>query len=167
MVSLTALVMVSSMMAGQLSGDTPLPADITAQIQYLMGEWEMKGTIGDVDTTGKWSCAWSPSKHSYIIACSRTSEPVAHMDSLGGYDPFHKQMIEKIFWSDGSHYTITYDASTPIKDKGIVKGEITGIENGKEMKAPVTVERMSSKEFTFSSQTSDGKLIKVVFRKIK
>ena len=74
--------------------------------------------------------------------------------------------IEKILWSDDRHYTIRYDVSSPIFDVGVFEGEIVGIVDGNEFKAPVKVERKSPDEFVYISKSADGDEVEVVFRKV-
>ena len=91
------------------------------------------------------------------------------MTGITGYDPVSKRFIENSFWSNGAHYTISWDwdASNPIRDRGIIEGELTGVENGKEIKTKTKVERKGREEFTYISETVDGEPIEIVFRRIE
>jgi hypothetical protein len=89
------------------------------------------------------------------------------MTGITGYDPVRKRFIEHSYWSNGAHYTITWDwdASNPIRDRGIIGGELTGVENGKEIKTKAKVERKGREEFTYVCETGDGEPIEIVFRR--
>lgn len=169
----TAFLLAASMVVGQ--GETPpaspLPKDVMMSYQYLMGTWATKAKVGEESSEGTFTCRWEPGRHCYRLTAtdspSQPGKPVEHMSSIGGYDPVTKQTIEKAFWSDGSHYTLFYDTSNPVRQKGITTGELIGVEQGKEFKAKISVERRGPEEFVYRSQTVDGKPIEVVFRKIE
>lgn len=168
----TAVLCVTSMMIGQAEAaqPSPLPEDVAACYQYAIGTWTVQAKVGDTTSEGEWSCRWAPGRHCYFITASGfadpPSQPPEQMASIGGYDPVKKQTIEKIFWANGSHYTICYNAGSPIKDQGIIDGEITGVEDGKEFKAKATVERKGPNEFTWTSANAAGVPVVCVFRKV-
>jgi hypothetical protein len=169
----TAFLLAASMVVGQAEGPpvSPLPKEIMISYQYLMGTWATKAKVGEKSSEGTFICRWEPGRHCYRLTVSvlpsEPAEPVQHMSSIGGYDPVKKQTIEKAFWSDGSHYTLFYDNSNPVRQKGIITAELIGVEQGKEFKAKISVERRGPEEFIYRSQTVDGKPIEVLFRKIE
>ncbi len=169
----TAFLLTASMVVSQADQSSPLPKNVAAWLQYEMGTWESKGKIGENSYAGKWSARWAPGKHCSMLTLSsvpnRPEESAVQMTGITGYDPVSKRFIENSFWSNGAHYTISWDwdASNPIRDRGIIEGELTGVENGKEIKTKATVERKGREEFTYISQTVDGEPIELVFRKIE
>ena len=169
----TAFLLVASMVVGQAETPpvSPLPKEVMMSYQYFMGTWATKAKVGEEGSEGTFTCRWEPGRHCYrYTGTDLSSEPtgrVEHVSAIAGYDPVTKQTIEKAFWSDGSHYTLYYDMSNPVRQKGITTGELIGVEQGKEFKTKISVERRGPDEFVYRSQTVDGKPIEVVFRKIE
>ena len=167
-----ALLLAASIVVGQAESAqaTFLPKEVVASYQYLMGTWKTQGRIGEERSEGEVSFRWAPGRFSYVLtgflSSSKPGEPDQQWTGLGGYDPVKKQTIEKIFWSDGSHYTLYFDTSTPVRNKGSITGELTGMEHGQEFQAKISVERKGPEEFVYGSQTADGRTFEVTFSKI-
>ena len=167
-----AFLLVASMVVGQAEGAqaTFLPKEVVASYQYVMGTWKIQANIGEERSEGEFSCRWAPGRFSYVLTGFLSSSTPGEADQqwtgLGGYDPVKKQTIEKIFWSDGSHYTLYFDTSTPVRNKGSITGEITAIEQGQEFQHKISVERKGPEAFIYRSQTADGGLFELTFSKI-
>jgi hypothetical protein len=167
----TALLLSVSMIVGQAESVSPLPEDVAAYLQYVVGTWEVAGTAGETSVAGTYSVRWAPGKHCVLLrytpAPDQPEEVAGQMSGVLGYDAASKRTIEKNFWTNGSHYTICYDVADPVAAKGVIKGELVGVEDGKEFKCDVEVERKGRREFVYKSQSSDGVPIEVIFQKVQ
>ena len=87
---------------------------------------EALDTVGDKTSAGTWSGRWAPGKFCELITLPlvpSNQEPSLQMIGITGYDRVNIRSIEKDFWSDGSHYPISWGASSPIHNKADFNGK--------------------------------------------
>ena len=169
--SSTMLLLAASMVVGQAEEASPLPEAVAMHLQYAVGTWETESDVEGETAKGTYVVRWAPGRHCVLITFSPApgvpEDFPGQMSGILGYDSATKQAIEKNFWSNGSHYTLCYDLSKPIRAKGVVEGEVTGVEkDGTKFTQEVRVERKGRESFVYFSKTADGEPIEVVFRRV-
>jgi hypothetical protein len=169
MMSLAGLVVMASTAMGQATETATLPDDVRSMMQYNIGSWSIEGTVSGADIEGTYNCRWAPGRHCYIVRCSATidgvSDDVQHMSGIAGYDASTKKTVEKNFWSNGSHFTMTLDASGSPGINAIIEGKLTGIQDGQAVEANVKIERKGRQKWVYTSTIEGEPSAEVVFKK--
>ena len=138
MVSLTALVMVSSMVVGQAEAKTAMPAELQQQIEKcLIGDWIYEGTFGDQKINGEEFWKWANDKSCVIIegVVVMNGQKVPYT-SLAGWEANKKALIVTGFFSGGDTGTTCWTEFSP----GEWKGRISGTYQGQAYEAPAKIE---------------------------
>jgi hypothetical protein len=165
----TAFLLAASMVVGQAEAASPLPQDVAAHFQYLIGNWHVEGKVGDTIVQGTYSVRWAPGRHCLLVTWTpdqdQPKEGSAHMSGVIGYDWASNQTIENNFWSNGDHYTIRYDVSTPVRARGTINGELTCGSKEKQHQCQVKIERKGREEYTYVGEAPDGSAVEAVFRR--
>ena len=165
----TAFLLAASMVVGQAETASPLPQDIAAHFQYLIGNWHVEGKVGDTVVQGTYSVRWAPGRHCVMVTWTpdpdQPEEATVHISGVIGYDWASKRTIEKTFASNGDHYTISYVVSTPVRARGTINGELTCGNKEKQHQCQVKIERKGREEYTYVGEAPDGSAVEAVFRR--
>lgn len=148
MLSVAALVVASSMMVGQ--AEVKVPEKILAQMEFLVGEWEVEGDHGGKAFKGTYSAKWSPNKHCLILTIH---DHRGISSGIGGWDPSDNTYLEMWYVPDGTQIELR---SNGMKATGWDGTALLTDASGKKLKGTIRTSKNGNDEFTFTGDTEDG-----------
>lgn len=91
-----ALACLPSVCRGQT--EVKVPADVLAQMAFLVGDWETEGKLLDQPFKGKASLSWAPGRQCLI---SHGESNLMTLSGIVGWDPTTKEIVETYYRTDG------------------------------------------------------------------
>lgn len=137
-----------------------IPKDVVDEMEYRVGEWEIKTFIDGVEQpgTGHEVTKWAPGgKYCIIVTQTGLENGVAREGiCIAGWDPATNKLVERWHVSDGLHLSYYY---TIDKAKNAWVGTVTYADaQGKKFEGKSVVQKKSHDEWTWEgSWMEDGK----------
>jgi len=154
MTALASYLIVASSLFGQ-AVDVKVPADVLAEMEYLVGDWTMEGKLGEELHKAEFSYRWAPSK--ICLNCDWVwSGPTktSKASQITGWDGGTQELVTVEFGSETYTATVRFKK----KSKGVWEGQ--GIwsapEPGGGFKAAVRLEKRNENEWVETATDIKG-----------
>ena len=154
MTGLASYLIVASSFLGQ-AVDVKVPANVLAEMEYLVGDWVMEGKLGEELHKAEFSYRWAPSK--MCLNCDWVwSGPTetSKASEITGWDGGTQELVQVEFGSQADTATVRFK----IKSKGVWEGH--GIWSAPEpdggFKAAVRFEKRNENEWVWTATDVKG-----------
>jgi hypothetical protein len=145
-----------------------IPEEIIAQLDSLVGTWEVEGKIGDKMQTGSYTCWWgraADNKKACLVGrfAYKTSEAGRNGMNLIGWNSIKKCIEDRGFDANGGNATLYWTVKSPTE----YQGEFLMVENGKETKSKGTLIKKGTSQIVMESESETGEVARFIFRRAK
>lgn len=120
-----------------------LPDEVTAELNYLVGTWDVKGRAGDMRYEGTQTTKWAPGKHCLVTNWQGTvGEIPVNGTAIVGWDALEKQILDVGFISNVGHRTMRWSIETP----KVWEGTMSANSFGDKVQTAIRLEKKSADE---------------------
>lgn len=169
--TLMGMIVVGGADVSRAQPNAEAPQAAVALWTFLVGDWNVEGTVGGAQVSGTASYQWAAGKHCCVgkQVWQLDGGNVVHLTSIEGWDPVTEEVVEHGFGSAGSTATIRFKMDSSGEAKGLTEGTITmHTRRPGELTAEVKLERKGADEFTLTTTTPSGNTLhRLTFHRMK
>lgn len=148
-----------------------LPAPIRKELAYHVGQWSVKGNVGDKPLSGLSTVRWAPGRHMLKWDATWNDPDGEAITGSGamGWDAVNERMHILEFWSSGWSHHRRYEVTS----KGVWEADSDGVnDEGQSVTAKVKQEVLDKEHFVWRSTNNmiggePGPDVEIHFRRIK
>lgn len=145
-----------------------IPDEIVKELDGLAGTWEVEGKVGEKEQTGEFTLRWVRTQDKQkVCLMGRFSYKTGGVPRSGvtliGWNAAKKCIEDRGFDANGGNGVLYWTIKSPTK----WEGEVSMVENGKEVKSKAVLVKMGPSEVVMESESEEGEASRWVFRKVK